>query len=658
MNNRSAKLKKNFIVFITCFLAFNFLVLTGQETAEKTEEKEVVTHPTFVDVIVVEGEAVAETSTVQMVTAKQIEDKGCKTVAEALEMVPGTHVRIGGKEEAYIRIRGFNQREVALLVDGIPISSPYDGQLDLSSLPVESIDRIEIVKGASSVLYGSNAMGGVVNIITKKSDGTNRISFNGQYGTGKNTDLGASVQGSLGKIRYLLLGSYLNRDYSRLSGDYGSFRNQEAGARENSDKQAWSGKVSLGWDMGKQGKAALSFSHIDQEKGLPHHESDSKAKFWRFTDWREGILDFVFQDTLGSLSYKSKVYYQYFENVLDSYDDRTYTTQEGKNGFTDTLKDYAFGGDVFFRLSLKEKHLLKLAVRFRQDTHRQQSDVEEPWRRYKMNTVSLPLEGEWTPTPSFTLIYGASFDFMNFRALDEGTGESNSASSFNPQVAGIVRLTESLHLRASASRKTRFPTLRELFSTTSGNPDLDTMKSNIFELGFDYRPMNNLSFSLVGFYNDVKDLINRLQKDDPYINIDQAVFKGVEATVDWQFLKDARLSAAYTHLLSEDKTTVEQDYIQYRPKHKLDVRFQFRLPYDFHVGLYGSYVSSQVYYLNSEELTLDPHTVVDINLSKQLAEKWQVFVRVGNLFDVNYYESEGYPREGRSISAGIRFGGM
>ena len=654
MNNRRLRQKRNVVFLIACFLGIYSLLLMGKNP----DEKQVVTHPSFVDVIVVEGEAIAETATVQLVTAKQIEEKGCKTVAEALELVPGTHVRMGGKEEAYIRIRGFRQRETALLVDGIPISSPYDGQLDLSSLPVESIDRIEVVKGASSVLYGANAMGGVVNIITKKSDGSNRFALQSLYGTGKTADLGASVQGSLGNVRYLLVGSYFDRDSTRLSSDYGSFPNQQGGARENSDKLAWSGKVSLGWDMGKEGKAALSFSHIDQEKGLPHHESDSKAKFWRFTDWKEGILDFVYQDRIGALSYKSKVYYQYFENVLDSYDDRTYTTQDGKNAFTDTLDDYAFGGDVFFRLSMKEKHLLKLALRFRQDTHRQQSDMGEPWRKYRMNMISLPLEGEWTPIPSFTLIYGASFDIMNFRALDEGSGESNSASSFNPQVSGLLRLSDTLSFRASASRKTRFPSLRELFSTTSGNPDLDTMKSNIFEMGLEYRSLSGFSVSVVGFYNGVKDLIDRVNKNDPYLNVDRAVFKGIETSLDWQFLKNAGLSAAYTLLQAEDRTTATREYIQYRPKHKVDLRLRFQLPKRFIIGLYAGYVSSQVYYDGSDRLTLDPYTVVDFNVSKQLGEKWRLFLRINNLFDVDYYESEGFPREGRTVSAGIRFGTM
>lgn len=640
------------IAFLIAFmLGAGFLYPTGDDT----QKQPTVTDPSFVDTIVVEGEAIADTATVQLVTAKDIQAKNCKTVAEALETVPGAHVRIGAKGEAYIRLRGFRQREVALLIDGIPISSPYDGQLDLAGLPVESIDRIEVVKGASSVLYGSNAMGGVINIITKKSNGADGFSISGQYGTGETADLGASVQGSLGNVRYLLTGSYFNRDHYQLSGNYGAQSNQEQGARENSDKKAWSGKISLGWDMGNEGQAALSFSHIDQAKGLPHHVSDKKAKFWRFDDWREGILDFVFQDKRGNLSYKSKLYYQYFENILDSFDDRTYTTQAGKYAFTDTLKDYALGGDVFFRLSMKKKHLLKMALRFRQDTHRQQSDPEDPWRKYRMNTMSLPLEGEWLPATNLTFIYGVSFDFMNFRSLESGNGESNSASSINPQAAGILRVSDTLRLRASASRKTRFPNLKELFSTTSGNPELDTMKSNVFELGAEFQPAPDVTFSLVGFYNDVKDLINRDKKYDPYINVDEAVFKGFETSVDWRFTSRGRFSAAYTHLQAVDKSKDGNNYIQYRPKHKVDVRLSAPLPFGLYADVNLGYVSKQVYYDDDEAFSLEPYTLLDVKVTKQLGDQWRLFLSVHNLFDADYYESEGYPREGRTIAAGIRF---
>lgn len=653
--------KRIFIFIITFFFT---LLLVSQESpapeekkkSEKEKESKVFSHPTFVDEVVVQGEIVQETAAVNVVTAKEIKEKGIRTVAEALELVPGAFVRVGGKGEAYIRIRGFRQREVALLVDGIPVYSPYDGQLDLSSLPVEAIERIEVVKGASSVLYGSNAMGGVVNIITKKSDGSRDYMLGSEYGSGNDWQLKGTMQGAVKKMRYLVVGSYQARDEFLLSKDYETQPNQEGTKRENSDRQGWSGKVSLGWDLGSNGRAALNFSHVDQDRGLPHHESDAKAKFWRFSDWRHGILDFVFQNNIGALSLKSKLYYEYLENVLQGYDDRTYATQDGKDAFTDSLKDRAVGGDMFLRLSPGKAHLFKMAVRFKQDVHRQQSDVDEPWRRYKMNSLSLPVEGEWLPGKFFSLTYGASFDLMFFNTDEGGAGDSHSKNSFNPQVATLFSISDSLKFRISASRKTRFPTLRELFSTQSGNPELEPMKANILEGGFDYRARENLSLSAAVFYNDIKGLINRLDKYDPYINVDHAVFKGFEVEVDWRFRAGSGLSLAYTRLKAEDKTTATHMYIEHRPGHKVDFNVNIKLPWRSRLDMFGSYVSSQFYYDNDMEYTLDPYFLVDMKLTKEIGDHLLFFLRIHNLFDVNYYESEGYPRPGRMIYAGFRFG--
>jgi outer membrane cobalamin receptor len=637
-----------FFVLLFAWLLCQWFLL-GEDKDQKP-----FTHPTFVDVVVVQGEAVEKTATVTLVTAEEIKEKGIKTAAEALETIPGLHVRVGGKGEAYVRLRGFRQREIALLVDGVPVSSPYDGQLDLSSLPVESVERIEVVKGASSVLYGSNAMGGVINIITRKSNGANHFSVNGEVGAGNTRDFNAAAQGSLGKIRYFVSGGYFNQDNYPLSDDYQPQTNQGVGELENSHRKGWDGSINLGWDMGKTAKAAVNFRHIDLERGLPHHESDKKAKFWRFTDWREGVLDFIFDKSFARSSLKSKVYYQYFTNVLDSYDDRTYTTQDGKSAFTDTLDDYALGGDVFYRVSAGKNLLLKSALRFNHAVHRQQKDVGEDWNRYEVSTLSLPLEGEWSPLKGLTFTGGASFDVMFFEK--EAVEGRETTTAINPQVAALVEPLPGLLLKASASRKTRFPSMKELFSTTSGNPGLEPMKSDSFELGGEYRVSEKLTLSLVGFYNNVTDLINRIQKNDPYINIDHAVFKGFEAGAQWRFAAGSYFSLAYTRLSALDKTSKEQDYIQYRPGHKVDSYLTIKLPARFMFNITGSWVSSQRYYDgDGNECTLDPYTVIDFKLTKRVGKKLELYLGARNLFDVDYYESEGYPREGRMLYGGIRF---
>ncbi len=110
----------------TRLLIFFILIPSLAYVQEKKKESDQspVKDPSFVEEVVVTGELVAETATVVNVTREQIKKQGAKNVAEALEYIPGAHIRVGGSGAAYIRLRGFRQREAALLIDGIPVHSP------------------------------------------------------------------------------------------------------------------------------------------------------------------------------------------------------------------------------------------------------------------------------------------------------------------------------------------------------------------------------------------------------------------------------------------------------------------------------------------------------------------------------------------------------
>jgi outer membrane cobalamin receptor len=632
-------------VFLLCFFPLLF-------PDSKYDDAQPVSHPSFIEEIVVEGEVVSKTATVTTITAKEIHEKGVKNVAEALELIPGSYIRVGGSGEAYIRIRGFRQREIALLIDGIPISSPYNGQLDLSSLPVNTIDRIEVARGASSLMYGPNTMGGVINIITKKSNGASGFSMNSKYGSGGTGEVGAILQGGIGSLRYMVASSYFNQDDYPLSGNYEEQENQDSGDRANSDRKIWNSNVNLGWDMGEKSRATFHFSYLDQVRGLPHHDSDSKAKFRRYTNWQQGMADFIFDTHLGKSSLKAKVYYEYLNHTLDNFDDMTYSTQDKAKSTTENMNNYALGGDLFYRYNVNERLLLKSALRFRYDQNKSRFDLEDSWEDHAYNMFSIPIEVEWIGSDLVTIVGGASFDRMNFdKGQDLGSRTSNS---FNPQLALMLSPLKNLSFKATASHKTRFPTIKELFSLDTGNPDLEPMKADIFELGADWRINQKWSVSLVGFYNNVTDLIGRSGKNDPYENIDHAVFKGFETGLEWNNQSGIILKLFYTYLEAIDKSPENSGYIEHRPRHKIDTSVAIKFPARFYISADISYVSSQIYYSDDEEIHLEPYTLLDISLIKKVGRFMEFFVTVRNLFDEDYYESEGYPREGRMILAGFR----
>ncbi len=112
--------------------------------------------------------AFTEVAVTTEITAEEIQATNSRTVAEALTYVPGVRVSTGRKNEPNIQIRGLDQSRALILIDGVPYYETNYGKLDLNQIPVDNIAKIEIIKGGASVLYGPNALAGVVNIITKK----------------------------------------------------------------------------------------------------------------------------------------------------------------------------------------------------------------------------------------------------------------------------------------------------------------------------------------------------------------------------------------------------------------------------------------------------------------------------------------------------------
>lgn len=605
----------------------------------------------FEDEIVVNSEAVAKTATVNTITAEEIKKQGAKSVADALELIPGVFVRVGGKGESYVRIRGLRQREIAVLINGLPLASPYDGQIDLSNIPIDSIEKIEVVKGAASVMYGSNTMGGVINIITKKSDGSTKRSLSSEVSAGNSYELGTTLEGSINSLRYMVVASTFNKDYYPLSSDYEEELNQGTGNRLNSDRDGWQSMVTLGWDGTNNSRNSISIQTVNVEKGLPHHESDKKAKFWRFTDWETTGIDWIHEKNFNHLNIKSKLFYNTYKNTLDGYDDITYSTQDSKNAFTSSYDDSSYGGDVFAKYSVNKNSLLKFALRARKDNHKEQADIGELWENYTGSYLSLPFEYEYKTSFNWTIVAGISFDMMTIEEFNNV--DSHNEWEMNPQLAVLIPLNDNLNFKTSYSKKTRFPTLKELFSTTSGNPELNSMKNTISEAGIEYIPFEGLNLSFVAYSNNVTDLIYRIQKNDPYQNIDKASFNGFETEVTWIAGRYFVINGSYAYLNAKDKSSNSGMYIEYRPKHQLDLFLDFLLPANTKLTISGYYISSQIYYNDDIEQSLEATTLLNLRLSKNF-DKFELYAFIKNITDELYYESEGYPLEGRTWAVGLK----
>lgn len=213
---------KRLLSFIMFFMLTAAVPLLSQENnAEEADQKEKV-KPTSVfqmGEIVVRDRALAsveEASTTTEITDADIKARGDKTLGDALEAVPGLKVFTSAKGNVRFNIRGFDQEYVAIFVDGIPVNDVYEGNYDISQIPVANVSRIVVNRGVSSALYGTNGSAGAINVITKKPEAM-YTDVSAEYGQYNNYALNVAHGAPIGDFYYWLTANMMNSDGYKVS---------------------------------------------------------------------------------------------------------------------------------------------------------------------------------------------------------------------------------------------------------------------------------------------------------------------------------------------------------------------------------------------------------------------------------------------------------
>ena len=632
--------------------------------------------------IVVSGQraGVESIGTVREITADDIARRHVQTLDQALELLPGLNIRTATDGIPRVDLRGFRSRHVLLLLNGIPFNSSFDGQFDPSIIPVENIAKIKVSYGNSSVLYGQGALGGVINVITKK--GTEGLQGTVALEVGeRNRHLGRfSVSGAQNQFDAFVSGSVLESNGFVLSDNYMATSEEDGGLRENSDKRHKNLFANAGYTSNDNFKIGLVVNKIQGQFGKPpitiNNSSDifaSSPKYDRIDDY-DGFS--------GQISVNSKLPGPFgmrgwlFTNQLDEdenlYDDKQYNSMDDKTvkstyaqknttkirgGTLQTSADLQSAGLVTVALSAEEQAFessgiirdVKGAKVGGVQTYNTRSFSQD----LTVKVYSAAAEYEVSPFDRFGLVFGCSQHWF-----DKDAGGSDDQNGF--LVGAHYDVFENTRLRASAARKIRFPSIRQLYEESTGDPNLKPEKSNNYELGIDQRVFEHTTLSLTGFYIEVQDYIEKDDTTDKFKNNQEYRFQGVELTAETRSVKNLLLRAGYTFMDTRDKSAnTQKEELQYNPQHKLTIESQ----YVFGCGLaaYASvrHMADQYYYSRTtpyQKRKLNDFTVVDLKLDQAFWQKrMHLYLGVDNLFDRNYEEAYGFPRPGRTVYAGTEF---
>ncbi len=659
---------KNF--FMICLICSIMLMLPGAVSAQEENKKEVFE----LGEVVVTGsaEAVSQITTINTISREELELNNSIDISAALDNLPGVAVTTGSRNEAYINIRGFSQRYVPILFDGIPWYVPYDGYVDASELSTGSISRVSLTKGAASSLYGANTMGGVINIISRKPQKL----FEGTYGlTGNNNGWAGNVNiGSKIEKFYIMGGfTFIHYDDFRMSGKFRSIPQiggwtEDGDKRDNSDIESQTLHFKAGFTPSEDYEFAVGFHNIDSEKGMPTNvDMNESQRFWRASDWDKTTYYFIGNMALmESLSAKVRLYHDEYYNVFDAFDDDTYSTQFRGSSWHSTYDDHTDGVSITLRSDFIDKNIISFAYHLKNDVHESQGDYNDPWEKYEGRTSSYGLEDAVSVNDNLDVVLGVNMDVQEAK-YNNGAPTRGDDESWN-FITGFNYLDgKSRKYHFSMAKKSRFPTLKELYSsymdTGIPNPNLGKEQSMNYEAGIQSPlPLEKTTAGVTIFYSDVEDLIvgkrvmiagNRYDKNE---NIGESRFQGLEFSLSSEWLAGNSINLSYTYLDAENRSPGRtSDLMEEAPKHQLT--FSDLITLNDYISFYTNvkYNRTQYEEIDSGWINLGSYWLVDMKaIVKIPAYNVQLELGVKNYLDKNYETSYGFPREGNTFFCGIK----
>jgi iron complex outermembrane receptor protein len=552
----------------------------------------------------------------------KIEKTVSKNLSDIMNYTSGVYVTEGSKNQARVQIRGFENQRITLLYDGIPIYEPYFNSFDLKSLSAEDIDSIKVIRGASSVLYGPNTLGGIINVVTKRPE-TNSFSLTSQFSGNNTTYLSGS--GKWIHDHFSFLG---NASYDRSNG-FDWMDNSERKLRDNSQYKKINFTGKMVYYPGPNSEVLAEVSYSNSEYGIPWATHYYKKRFWRFNDWQRWHLNLGGTFSLFNKGFlKVRNYYVRHFNILDAYKHDDFTDIRWES----TYKNYTIGTFLIGDIPLNQINRIKLSLNAKRDQVNTQDDVGEEWEVVSHNAYSAGIEDHFSLSENIKLIGGISFDY-----LDKKTGQNKI--SMNP-IMGIKYHPEDwIDFYLSYSRKARFPSMKSLYSTSSGNPDLTEEIGKNYEFGFTLK--KDLFLTGAVFLNKIKDLINSIRLSTGhscYDNIGEVEIRGFELGFSKKF-SVCELSLNYTYLNTENKDNGEP--LDYIPKSQ----FNFFISTDefkgFSLSTWGTAVSQSQVLFENGPLNIPGYFLFNAVVKKKFSNM-ELYLKAENLLNANYFTEPGF----------------
>ena len=636
------------VVLVSAFLPF--ALIAGQQESEKTD----LHHEIIVTANRIATPTKEIATSVTVITKQELEQTNKTTVIEALQEVLGISILQSGPvgSSASVMLRGANSEHTLVMIDGVEVNDPITPArtYDFSHLRVEGIECVEILRGPQSTLYGSDAMAGVINIITKKGQGKPRLhlsSLGGSYGTFSGT---AGLTGSMAKLHYSLWASSLtSQGFSAANAALEG--NTEADGYKNLSLSARAGyKASDNIDLD------FSARFIDTKSDIDNYGS-------AFGDDPNNI------QTYDSLYLKGHIRGLFLKN---RWEQKLTLSHVNSNRETDNPTDeqHPFDADR----SHYKSSLIKLDWQNNLFLHKSNTLTFGAEYQQEQGESSYHSESVWGPSTSLfplkkannTGIYIqdqmrlAGVFFMTAGIRLDSHSQSGRSTTYRIAPAFFVQQTNT-KLKATYGTGFKSPSIYQLYAPGNvwgpiGNENLKPEETTSWDLGIE-QDLWDGKVRLGGTYFSSR-FENLIDYDYTlgYINIAKASSKGIEVLLEFLPADNLAFSASYSHIVAKDQNSGEA--LLRRPKDKFtaNVNFRFFAKGRFILSLIHLGARDDQEWIDwiSTRVQMDPFTLLNAVGSYDIRPNIQLFLRLDNILDHQYELIKGYGTPGLSAYGGFK----
>lgn len=597
-------------------------------------------------------------SAITVIDREQIELSQKGTVLELLSEVPGISlVQQGGAGKlATVFLRGANPGQSLVLLDGVEMNNPGDvsNAFDFSNLQTSDIERIEILRGPQSTLYGSDALAGVISIFTRKTSQGLTTAAHLESGSYNSLRSNVSVSGNVSGLSYLVAANdFKTKGFSSASDQYG---NTEPDGYKTS---SYTSKFSYAFPEDISLSLLLRFNkaNADLDAGNGVNGDDPNYSY----SLQESVLKTSLDFSLFDKQWDQSLSFNFVRNF------RKYVDDVDAN-HPKTSSDARYDGtkkkvEWLNTLNLLNNNRITFGAEGEEETAVADYYSTSEWDPYnsffpKASTTTFGLfaQDQISIIKNFNATLGIRYD-----------KHKKFGSVITYRIAPVYFVEETgTKFRATYGTGFKAPSLYNLFDPATGNVALNPEKSKGWEIGVEqFLVDNKLSIEVSYFANAITNLISSIKVDSityQQRNIAKAETKGMEFILKYKLDETVIFNFSYTYTKTKDKSDGSPDKdlpLLRRPKEKISLSSIFFLNEKLHLGFEllhtGTRDDKDFSAFPAQRIQLKSYTLVNMSASYKINSMFEIFGKLHNLFDEKYEELLGYGTERRAVYTGINF---